>query len=444
MKILYVAIEPALLSWIQGIVPGVESESIANAEQFQNILDNEEKTFDLILGSHWTEAMKSMPSPELAQALRMRFQKAPIVFLTQKKDNYNRSEFIKHGFTDAFLLPFEKAEFLEYVRENSLPASEIYKPVVLTDFDVSVPLPCDVHLMLPLNNKYVKIGSKGGEFGNISSDKLLRSGNSKLYVKKSDFPALNDARAKMLSKLAASGQGETEKQAQLQSLVRGIFSNLFSTADETQHFSDGRALVKEASAIVDAYIKGTPNSDQFSKLCLQIGADTSNYSHASNVAIFVSLFAPAFEIKHIADLATAAMLHDLGEEGIPSEILEKPSHLLSFEERTIYEGHVERSLEIIKEKKLVVSEQIHKWIQQHHERFNGSGFPNAQAGARIALESQLIAIADEFDDLTRIVKGQQKLNPQGAFKKMIHSGYYDSEIIKKITFYLGLPSDLGD
>ncbi|MBL7716486.1 MAG: HD domain-containing protein [Bdellovibrionales bacterium] len=441
MKLLYVGVESSFINWIQSILEDCVAEVIADSQQFQNILDDETKTFDLILASHHTQAMKSMPSNELAQGLRMRFQKTPIVFVTQSKENYNRAEYVKHGFSDAYLLPFEKSEFLEYLNDSVLPPEKVYKSVVLTDFSETEPLPCDVHLMLPLNRKYVKIGVKGGEFGNVATDKLLRSGTSRLFIRKSELQEFNAAKARKIAQLASGELNSTERQAQLQSMVRGIFTNLFSTADETQHFADGKSLVKEAATIVDNYIAGSKDGDTFKKVCLQIGADTSNYSHASNVAIFVSLFAPALEIKSVADLATAALLHDLGEESVPSEILEKAKSELTFEENTLYEGHVERSLQIIKEKRIVVSEQIHTWIAQHHERFNGTGFPKNLPGSRIAIEAQLIAIADEFDYLTRAIRGQQKLNPQQAFKKMFNSGYYDPEVIKKITFYLGLPSE---
>ncbi len=59
-----------------------------------------------------------------------------------------------------------------------------------------------------------------------------------------------------------------------------------------------------------------------------------------------------------------------------------------------------------------------KAIAQHHERYNGSGYPKGLQGDRISKEAQVLSLADEFDYLTRLVEGKPQLNAKQAVEKL--------------------------
>ncbi|CDG81222.1 HD-GYP domain-containing protein [Janthinobacterium agaricidamnosum] len=100
------------------------------------------------------------------------------------------------------------------------------------------------------------------------------------------------------------------------------------------------------------------------------------------------------------DLLHAAPMHDVGKIGIPDRILQKPGKLDS-DEWAIMQTHAAIGAAIIGEhpdsSMLGVARQI---ALTHHEKWDGSGYPNQLAGENICLEGRIVAIADVFDALT--------------------------------------------
>ena len=98
-------------------------------------------------------------------------------------------------------------------------------------------------------------------------------------------------------------------------------------------------------------------------------------------------------------LLQAAPMHDVGKIGIPDNILLKPGPL-NDDEWTVMKSHPEMGAEILsgdESKLLVMARTI---ALHHHEKWDGSGYPNGVAGEDIPIEARIIAIADVFDALT--------------------------------------------
>jgi HD-GYP domain-containing protein (c-di-GMP phosphodiesterase class II) len=96
----------------------------------------------------------------------------------------------------------------------------------------------------------------------------------------------------------------------------------------------------------------------------------------------------------IQGLYLAAMVHDIGKLAIPAEILTKPSHLTDLEMQMI-RGHVEAGYQILKD--IPFSWPIAKIVQQHHERLDGSGYPQRLKGDEIIPEARVLAVADTLE-----------------------------------------------
>jgi response regulator RpfG family c-di-GMP phosphodiesterase len=96
-------------------------------------------------------------------------------------------------------------------------------------------------------------------------------------------------------------------------------------------------------------------------------------------------------------LSLAAQLHDVGKVGIPDAILNKPARLTE-EEYAVVRQHPEMGERILTP--VVRSREILAGIRGHHERLDGSGYPDGLKGDKIPLFGKLIAIPDCFDALT--------------------------------------------
>ncbi len=101
--------------------------------------------------------------------------------------------------------------------------------------------------------------------------------------------------------------------------------------------------------------------------------------------------------KRIENLRIAAELHDIGKIGIAEGILNKPGRLTDDEYDKIKQ-HPEIGVKIIKD--ISFLKEASKIILDHHERYDGTGYPQGRRNGEIMLESQILSLADVFDALT--------------------------------------------
>lgn len=95
-------------------------------------------------------------------------------------------------------------------------------------------------------------------------------------------------------------------------------------------------------------------------------------------------------------LKEAALVHDVGKVGIPDAILLKDGPLTAAEEAAIRE-HAELSARIVEG--VLAPDQV-EWIRNHHERPDGTGYPQGLADAEIPEGAALLAVADAWDVMT--------------------------------------------
>jgi len=105
----------------------------------------------------------------------------------------------------------------------------------------------------------------------------------------------------------------------------------------------------------------------------------------------------AFSDERVKKIKIAAILHDIGKIGIPEHILNKPSSLTS-EEYSIIKNHSTIGYEILSDISHLESER--QIIYQHHERYDGKGYPLGLCGMSILPEAKILALADAFDAMT--------------------------------------------
>ena len=127
--------------------------------------------------------------------------------------------------------------------------------------------------------------------------------------------------------------------------------------------------------------------------------DSETDAHNFRVTIYSLHLAEAAGLnpKDIYSLLKGAFLHDVGKIGIPDAILHKPGRL-SEAERAVMQNHVRYGLEIVGNAAWLADAA--SIVGCHHEKFDGSGYPNRLAGDAIPRTARIFAIADVFDALT--------------------------------------------
>ncbi|ACR80487.1 MULTISPECIES: HD-GYP domain-containing protein [Kosmotoga] len=127
-------------------------------------------------------------------------------------------------------------------------------------------------------------------------------------------------------------------------------------------------------------------------------------------------------------LLMGALFHDIGKINIPDEILKKPGKLTP-EEFEYIKRHPIDGAEMVKGTFL---EGISEVIRQHHERIDGSGYPDGLKGDEILIEAKIIAIVDSFDAMTSKRPYRDALGWEKALEelKSLAGIKYDAELVK--------------
>jgi len=132
--------------------------------------------------------------------------------------------------------------------------------------------------------------------------------------------------------------------------------------------------------------------------------------------------------QSIQGLRVAASIHDIGKISIPAEILSKPDDLTDAE-RLIVQNHPQKGYEILKN--INFPWPVADIVLQHHERMNGSGYPQGISGKKILMEARIIGVADVVEALTSSRphrSAQEKESPINELKKNKRS-LYDPDVV---------------
>lgn len=141
-----------------------------------------------------------------------------------------------------------------------------------------------------------------------------------------------------------------------------------------------------------------------------------------------------YNSEKIMDLFYAAIFHDIGKCHIPLEILIKPAKLTN-EEYLIIKKHPQFSDDMVRGP---FGDKIADIILQHHERLDGTGYPNGLKAEQISLPAKIIAVADAFDAMTTTRPYHTGCSEQEALTELRRCAgtQFDEAIVEALATYL--------
>ena len=130
-----------------------------------------------------------------------------------------------------------------------------------------------------------------------------------------------------------------------------------------------------------------------------VARDSYTAGHQKRVANLASAIAAKLNLPlhTIEGIELSALIHDIGKIAVPAEILTKPSKLSSFE-LAMLRNHVQTGYDILKDMNFPWN--LAQIILEHHERVDGSGYPNGLKGDSICEEARIIAVADTVEAIS--------------------------------------------
>ncbi len=159
--------------------------------------------------------------------------------------------------------------------------------------------------------------------------------------------------------------------------------------------------------------------------------DPYTRGHSERVAQYAASLSKAMRLspRETERLEYAALLHDLGKLAVPSEILVKPGRLET-QEMALIREHPGRGSEMIA--RIPPLRDLAEAVAQHHEWFDGSGYPSRIDGRDLALAARILAVADCFDAMTTTRSYRPALSREQAVAELIAGAgsQFDPEIVR--------------
>lgn len=205
---------------------------------------------------------------------------------------------------------------------------------------------------------------------------------------------------------------------------------------------EGRPLVAdELAAVVEPVVASViRNPDAYFWLEALRRRDPYVYGHAINTSALVTTFGRhlGFPRELLVELASGGLLMDLGLAVVPAEVLSKPGPL-DEAERALVRDHVARSLEQL-ERAGVRGFDVREMVAGHHERHNGSGYPQGEVGLAIPLSARMLGIADTYDALCNPRPWRAALSRHDALQALYRERdrLFQGELIEQFSQCLGV------
>ena len=168
--------------------------------------------------------------------------------------------------------------------------------------------------------------------------------------------------------------------------------------------------------------------------------DEYTFQHSVSVAALAVAFGRVLNMPRdeIKALALGGLLHDVGKAKVPGHILNKAGKL-DDAEFAVMKKHVSDTAVLLKDAK-GVSEIIFNAAAQHHERYDGTGYPHGLKNDQISLHGQMLAIVDVYDAITSIRVYHKGMQPTEALRKMFGwSGmHFNPELVQAFIKGIGI------
>lgn len=278
----------------------------------------------------------------------------------------------------------------------------------------------DIYIKIK-EGKYLKILHAGDSFSKERIDKYKNEKKiDSLYFHSSDrskFVKYNNFLAKKL--ISNKAVPVFNKVNQLKNVSEKFIEEAFTVGIKPQVVDQGREVCETVYQLIES------QAELYSVLKSFQNFDPTAYAHSFLVTLYATAIIKQFEWQSkttIETTAMACMFHDIGKILLPKEFVDLRPKDMSPDQLEIYKTHPELGLQVV-ETSRAINNSVKQIILQHHEAYDGTGFPFGKKGNKILTLANIVCLADDF---VRIMI-EDKLQPVEALRKLLT----DKERVKR-------------
>lgn len=229
---------------------------------------------------------------------------------------------------------------------------------------------------------------------------------------------------------------ELSRAANITKAAIHVLSNILEDVREK------RPIDTEAASFVVEDMVGsvTRNSDALLGLTRIRTISEYTLEHSIGVSVLLITFGKYLGLNQaeLKDLGLGGMLHDLGKELVPQSIIKKPGKLTP-DEYVIMHKHVEYTYGLLKDIP-GIPEIVLQVVREHHEYYDGTGYPHQIAGNDISLYGQMAAIIDIYDAITTDRVYGEAISQPAALGKLFDWGQqkFNQELVQRFIHCIGI------
>jgi HD-GYP domain len=210
--------------------------------------------------------------------------------------------------------------------------------------------------------------------------------------------------------------------------LKSIYIN--TSNSQNSRFTDKTEKIEE---LIDKIIDEILENDSIMVNLIDLKVyDDYTYYHSVSVTTLAIVLGTAVPLSknELCELGMAAMLHDIGKLFVDKSVLNKNGELTEEEFDTI-KNHSYLGYRFLKDRASIPVKSAVA-ILQHHEKFNGNGYPNGTVGTDISLYGRILSVVDVYDALTSDRCYRKALMPSEAMEYLMGNGgvMFDPEIVK--------------
>jgi response regulator RpfG family c-di-GMP phosphodiesterase len=377
-----------------------EVSTAGNGKEAENMLSFSK--YDLIISDI---KMPEMNGVELLHRIKDKIPDQNVVLMTGFSDIMETEEAYAVGANDFIAKPFNFTDLMTVVYKFIKPVdhkeeeleivpqeqSDDFFAIPIDDFLSGSTLKYDLYIKLG-ESKFIKLANVGTVIDKERLEAYKNKGAVVLYVGLEDY---KDYMHLNITLSSATGQRSKYKNVTPKIIgnVSSIFGNLvFKKAIDEKVFNETKGICTQAFRLIE------DNDDLVRTLESIKDISDAELLHSTAVSFVASLIARSMKWNYgpnVYKLLFASMLHDVGKKVLPRSIIDKMHVAMTNAEIKEYQKHVNYGRDMILEIKTMHSD-VAQAVYEHHETFNGVGFPNEIKGQAIHPLARVIRIADDF------------------------------------------------